>query len=126
MIGTYTLSAGYYDAYYKKAQQIRTLIIEEFDTKFKDVDVIMTPTSPSIAFKLNEKTNDPIKMYQSDLCTIPVNIAGLPAISIQCGFSDEMPVGLQIIGPQNGDQTVLQFANQYQQSTEWHKNTPKL
>ena len=126
MIGTYTLSAGYYDAYYKKAQQIRTLIIEEFDTKFKDVDVIMTPTSPSIAFKLNEKTNDPIKMYQSDLCTIPVNIAGLPAISIQCGFSDEMPVGLQIIGPQNGEQTVLQFANQYQQSTEWHKNTPKL
>ena len=126
MIGTYTLSAGYYDAYYKKAQQIRTLIIEEFDTKFKDVDVIMTPTSPSIAFKLNEKTNDPIKMYQSDLCTIPVNIAGLPAISIQGGFSDEMPVGLQIIGPQNGDQTVLQFANKYQQNTEWHKNTPKF
>ena len=126
MIGTYTLSAGYYDAYYKKAQQIRTLIIEEFDTKFKDVDVIMTPTSPSIAFKLNEKTNDPIKMYQSDLCTIPVNIAGLPAISIQGGFSDEMPVGLQIIGPQNGDQTVLQFAHKYQQNTEWHKNTPKF
>ena len=126
MIGTYTLSAGYYDAYYKKAQQIRTLIIEEFDSKFKDVDVILTPTSPSIAFKLNEKTNDPIKMYQSDLCTIPVNIAGLPAISIQGGFSDEMPVGLQIIGPQNGDQTVLQFANKYQQNTEWHKNTPKL
>ena len=126
MIGTYTLSAGYYDAYYKKAQQIRTLIIEEFDSKFKDVDVILTPTSPSIAFKLNEKTDDPIKMYQSDLCTIPVNIAGLPAISIQGGFSDEMPVGLQIIGPQNGDQTVLQFANKYQQNTEWHKNTPKF
>ena len=126
MIGTYTLSAGYYDAYYKKAQQIRTLIIEEFDSKFKNVDVILTPTSPSIAFKLNEKTDDPIKMYQSDLCTIPVNIAGLPAISIQGGFSDEMPVGLQIIGPQNGDQTVLQFANKYQQNTEWHKNTPKF
>ena len=126
MIGTYTLSAGYYDAYYKKAQQIRTLIIEEFNSKFQDVDVILTPTSPSIAFKLNEKTDDPIKMYQSDLCTIPVNIAGLPAISIQGGFSDEMPVGLQIIGPQNGDQTVLQFANKYQQNTEWHKNTPKF
>ena len=126
MIGTYTLSAGYYDAYYKKAQQIRTLIIEEFNSKFQDVDVILTPTSPSIAFKLNEKTDDPIKMYQSDLCTIPVNIAGLPAISIQGGFSEEMPVGLQIIGPQNGDQTVLQFANKYQQNTEWHKNTPKL
>ena len=126
MIGTYTLSAGYYDAYYKKAQQIRTLIIEEFNRKFQEVDVILTPTSPSIAFKLNEKTDDPIKMYQSDLCTIPVNIAGLPAISIQGGFSEEMPVGLQIIGPQNGDQTVLQFANKYQQNTEWHKNTPKL
>ena len=126
MIGTYTLSAGYYDAYYKKAQQIRTLIINEFNDRFEKVDVILTPTSPSVAFKLNEKTDDPIKMYQSDLCTIPVNIAGLPAISIQGGFSDEMPVGLQIIGPQNGDQTVLQFANNYQQNTQWHKNTPKL
>ena len=126
MIGTYTLSAGYYDAYYKKAQQIRTLIINEFNDRFEEVDVILTPTSPSVAFKLNEKTDDPIKMYQSDLCTIPVNIAGLPAISIQGGFSDEMPVGLQIIGPQNGDQTILQFANQYQQNTEWHKNTPKF
>ena len=126
MIGTYTLSAGYYDAYYKKAQQIRTLIIKEFSEKFKEVDVILTPTSPDIAFKLNEKTDDPIKMYQSDLCTIPVNIAGLPAISIQGGFVDEMPVGLQIIGPQNGDQAVLQFANKYQQTTEWHKNTPKF
>ena len=126
MIGTYTLSAGYYDAYYKKAQQIRTLIINEFNDRFEKVDVILTPTSPSVAFKLNEKTDDPIKMYQSDLCTIPVNIAGLPAISIQGGVSDEMPVGLQIIGPQNGDQTILQFANQYQQNTEWHKNTPKF
>jgi aspartyl-tRNA(Asn)/glutamyl-tRNA(Gln) amidotransferase subunit A len=126
MIGTYTLSAGYYDAYYKKAQQIRTLIIDEFNDRFEKVDVILTPTSPSVAFKLNEKTDDPIKMYQSDLCTIPVNIAGLPAISIQGGVSDEMPVGLQIIGPQNGDQTILQFANQYQQNTEWHKNTPKF
>ncbi|MBD86347.1 MAG: Asp-tRNA(Asn)/Glu-tRNA(Gln) amidotransferase GatCAB subunit A [Chloroflexi bacterium] len=126
MIGTYTLSAGYYDAYYKKAQQIRTLIINEFNNRFKEVDVILTPTAPSIAFKLNEKTDDPIKMYQSDLCTIPVNIAGLPAISIQGGFVNKMPVGLQIIGPQNGDQTILQFANKYQENTEWHKNIPNL
>ena len=103
MIGTYTLSAGYYDAYYKKAQQIRTLIIKEFDDVFKKVDVLLTPTSPTVAFKLNEKTDDPLKMYQSDLCTIPVNIAGLPAISIPGGFEDGLPVGIQLIGPQNGE-----------------------
>jgi|TARA_B110000263_G_scaffold220812_1_gene208892 aspartyl-tRNA(Asn)/glutamyl-tRNA(Gln) amidotransferase subunit A len=126
MIGTYTLSAGYYDAYYKKAQKIRTLIIKEFKDVFKKVDVLLTPTSPSIAFKINEKTNDPIKMYQSDLCTIPVNIAGLPAISFPGGKSNNMPVGIQIIGPQNGDQTVLQFANKFQEKTEWHKDSPSL
>ena len=126
MIGTYTLSAGYYDAYYKKAQQIRTLIIKEFSEVFNKVDVLLTPTSPSIAFKLNEKTNDPIKMYQSDLCTIPVNIAGLPAISFPAGISNNMPVGVQIIGPQNGDQKVLQFANKFQEKTEWHKASPSL
>ncbi|NCG35890.1 MAG: Asp-tRNA(Asn)/Glu-tRNA(Gln) amidotransferase subunit GatA, partial [Dehalococcoidales bacterium] len=126
MIGTYTLSAGYYDAYYKKAQQIRTLIIKEFSEVFNKVDVLLTPTSPSIAFKLNEKTNDPIKMYQSDLCTIPVNIAGLPAISFPAGINNDMPVGVQIIGPQNGDQKVLQFANKFQEKTEWHKASPSL
>ena len=126
MIGTYTLSAGYYDAYYKKAQQIRTLIINEFNETFKKVDVILTPTSPSVAFRINEKTDDPIKMYQSDLCTIPVNIAGLPAISIPGGMAENMPVGIQIIGTQNGDQTVLQFANNYQKITEWHKKLPNI
>ena len=126
MIGTYTLSAGYYDAYYKKAQQIRTLIIDEFTETFKKVDVLLTPTSPSIAFKLGERTDDPIKMYQSDLCTIPINIAGLPAISIPAGFYKKMPIGIQLIGPQMGDQKVLQFANQFQQNTSWHKHFPKL
>jgi len=126
MIGTYTLSAGYYDAYYKKAQQIRTLIIEEFRNIFKKVDVLLTPTSPSVAFKINEKTDDPIKMYQSDLCTIPVNIAGLPAISFPGGITNNMPVGIQIIGPQNGDQKVLQFANKFQENTKWHKKSPNF
>ena len=126
MIGTYTLSAGYYDAYYKKAQQIRTLIINEFKETFKKVDVLLAPTSPTIAFKLGERTDDPIKMYQSDLCTIPINIAGLPAISIPAGFHNKMPIGIQVVGPQMGDQKVLQFANQFQQITSWHKHFPKL
>ena len=126
MIGTYTLSAGYYDAYYKKAQQIRTLIVKEFDDAFKKFDVLLAPTSPTTAFKINEKTNDPIKMYQSDLCTIPVNIAGLPAISIPGGFDNDLPVGIQIIGPQNGDQKVLQFAHKFQENTKWHLQHPKI
>tara|TARA_B100001996_G_scaffold375416_1_gene355329 strand:+ start:51 stop:1511 length:1461 start_codon:yes stop_codon:yes gene_type:complete len=126
MIGTYTLSAGYYDAYYKKAQQIRTLVVDEFNNAFKDFDVLLAPTSPTTAFKINEKTNDPIKMYQSDLCTIPVNIAGLPAISIPAGFDNNLPVGIQIIGPQNGDQKVIQFAHKFQENTEWHLKHPKI
>ena len=126
MIGTYTLSAGYYDAYYKKAQQIRTLIVKEFDDAFKKFDVLLAPTSPTTAFKINEKRNDPIKMYQSDLCTIPVNIAGLPAISIPGGFDNDLPVGIQIIGPQNGDQKVLQFAHKFQENTKWHLQHPKI
>ena len=126
MIGTYTLSAGYYDAYYKKAQQIRTLIVKEFEDAFKKFDVLLAPTSPTKSFKINEKTDDPIKMYQSDLCTIPVNIAGLPAISIPGGFDEELPVGIQIIGPQNGDQKVIQFAHKFQESTQWHLRQPKI
>ena len=126
MIGTYTLSAGYYDAYYKKAQQIRTLIVKEFEDAFKKFDVLLAPTSPTKSFKINEKTNDPIKMYQSDLCTIPVNIAGLPAISIPGGFDEELPIGIQIIGPQNGDQKVIQFAHKFQENTKWHLKQPKI
>ena len=126
MIGTYTLSAGYYDAYYKKAQQIRTLVVREFDEAFKKFDILLAPTSPTIAFDIGERTNDPIKMYQSDLCTIPVNIAGLPAISIPAGFENKMPVGVQIIGPQNGDQKVIQFANKFQENTKWHLKFPNI
>tara|TARA_Y100001970_G_C14196951_1_gene838683 strand:+ start:286 stop:1746 length:1461 start_codon:yes stop_codon:yes gene_type:complete len=126
MIGTYTLSAGYYDAYYKKAQQIRTLVVREFNEAFKKFDVLLAPTSPTVAFDIGEKTDDPLKMYQSDLCTIPVNIAGLPAISIPAGLENKLPVGIQIIGPQNGDQKVLQFAHQFQENTKWHLKFPNI
>ena len=126
LIGTYALSAGYYDAYYKKAQQVRTLIRREFSEAFTQFDALITPTSPSVAFELGAKMDDPLQMYLADICTIPVNIAGLPAISVPCGMSDGMPVGLQIIGPQFGDQAVLQIAQAYEQSTPWHRSHPPL
>ncbi len=102
------------------------MIVKEFYNAFKRFDVLLAPTSPTTAFKINEKTNDPIKMYQSDLCTIPVNIAGLPAISIPAGFDNNLPVGIQIIGPQNGDQKVIQFAHKFQENTKWHLKYPKI
>lgn len=126
LIGTYALSSGYYDAYYKKAQQVRTLIRREFSEAFTDFDALITPTSPSVAFELGAKMDDPLQMYLTDICTIPINIAGLPAISVPCGTSDGMPVGLQVIGPQFGDQTVLQIAQAYEQSTDWHRSHPPL
>ena len=126
MVGTYALSAGYYDAYYKKAQQVRTLIRREFDEAFKRFDVLLTPTSPTVAFNLGERTADPVQMYLSDVCTIPVNIAGLPGISIPCGFSEGMPVGLQIIGPHFSEAAILRAAHAYEQATGWHKQHPAL
>jgi len=126
LIGAYTLSAGYYDAYYKKAQQVRTLIIREFAETFEKFDALVTPTSPTVAFKSGEKMDDPVAMYLSDVCTIPVNIAGLPAISVPGGMSEDLPVGLQFIGPQMGDGTVLRVAHAYEQATEWHKFKPAL
>ena len=112
MIGTYTLSAGYYDAYYLKAQKVRTLIYQGFQNAFEKVDFIVTPVSPTTAFKIGEKTDDPIKMYLSDIFTIAVNLAGLPAISIPCGFdSKNLPVGLQIIGKAFDEVTILNVAN---------------
>ncbi len=123
LIGTYALSAGYYDAYYKKAQQVRTLIRREFQDAFQNFDALVTPTSPTVAFELGEKTQDPFQMYLSDVCTIPVNIAGLPGISVPCGLSDGLPVGLQIIAPQLGDQVAIQIAHAYEQSASW-KLTP--
>jgi aspartyl-tRNA(Asn)/glutamyl-tRNA(Gln) amidotransferase subunit A len=126
LIGTYALSSGYYDAYYKKAQQVRTLIRREFSDAFSNFDALITPTSPSVAFELGAKMNDPLQMYLADICTIPVNIAGLPAISVPCGLSEGLPVGLQVIGPQFGDQTVLQVAHAFEQSTDWHRNHPSI
>ncbi len=124
MIGTYALSAGYYDAYYLKAQKIRQLISQDFKKAFADVDVIMGPTAPSVAFKLGEKTNDPVTMYLSDIYTIAVNLAGLPGMSIPAGFSAGMPVGLQIIGNYFSEARLLNVAHHYQQVSDWHRRVP--
>jgi aspartyl-tRNA(Asn)/glutamyl-tRNA(Gln) amidotransferase subunit A len=127
MLGTYTLSSGYYDAYYRKAQQVRTLIKNDFENAFKNVDLIVTPTSPTAAFKTGEKTDDPLQMYLADIFTISVNLAGVPGISIPCGFtSGNLPVGLQLIGKHFDEATLLQAAYAYEQSTEWHKRKPAL
>lgn len=127
MLGTYALSSGYYDAYYKKAQQVRTLIKRDFEEAFKAVDVIVTPTTPTAAFKIGEKADDPLQMYLSDIFTISVNLAGVPGISIPCGFtSNSLPIGLQIIGKHFDEETVLKVAYAYEQSTEWHKRKPCL
>ncbi len=125
MVGTYALSAGYYDAYYLKAQKVRGLIRRDFMDAFQKVDVIAGPTSPTAAFKLGEKTSDPISMYLSDIYTIAVNLAGLPGISIPAGFSHRLPVGLQLIGNYFAEATLLNAAHQYQKVTDWHTRTPE-
>jgi len=130
MLGTYALSAGYYDAYYLKAQKVRTLIRREFDAAFQDHDVLVTPVSPTPAFKLGEKVNDPLQMYLSDVCTIPVNIAGLPGISIPCGFSQapdgsKLPIGVQVLAKPFDEPTLLRVAYAYEQATDWHKQHPE-
>ena len=126
MLGTYALSAGYYDAYYLKAQKVRTLIRREFDQAFEKYDALVTPTSPSVPFKIGEKMDDPLQMYLSDVFTIPVNIAGLPAITIPAGFSDGLPIGMQLIGKPFGEEAILRTAYAYEQATEWHKRKPKI
>jgi aspartyl-tRNA(Asn)/glutamyl-tRNA(Gln) amidotransferase subunit A len=126
MIGTYALSSGYYDAYYLKAQKVRTLIKSDFDKVFETFDAIISPTSPTVAFKIGERAADPLAMYLSDVCTIPANMAGIPGISIPGGFSEGLPVGLQILGPALGEEKVLQIAYAYEQATEWHKQRPPL
>jgi aspartyl-tRNA(Asn)/glutamyl-tRNA(Gln) amidotransferase subunit A len=121
------LSAGYYDAYYLKAQRVRTLIKRDFDEAFKRCDVIVTPTAPTTAFKIGAKAKDPLQMYLSDIYTISVNLAGLPALSLPCGFdADGLPIGLQIIGKHFDESTILRAAYQYEQATEWHKKTPRM
>ncbi len=126
MLGTYALSAGYYDAYYLKAQKVRTLIRQEFDQAFEKYDAVVTPTSPTVPFKIGEKVDDPIQMYLSDVCTLPINIAGLPAISIPAGFGDGLPIGMQIIGKPFSEETILKIAHAYQQATDWHKRKPQI
>ena len=126
MLGTYALSSGYYDAYYLKAQQARTLIRRDFDRVFQEVDALVTPTSPVTAFKIGEKTGDPVQMYLIDVCTLPVNIAGLPGLSVPCGFSDGLPVGMQLIGPHFSEDTLLRTAHAYEAATEWSSARPTL
>lgn len=127
MIGTYTLSAGYYDAYYLKAQKVRTLIKQDFENAFNQVDVLVCPTAPTTAFKAGEKTDDPLSMYLSDLMTIPVNLAGLPGMSIPCGFDEAgLPIGLQLIANVLREDLLFEVAYAYEQATQWYKKRPPL
>ena len=131
MLGTYALSAGYYDAYYLKAQKVRTLIRREFDAAFEKYDVLVAPVSPTPAFRIGEKTGDPLQMYLSDVCTLPVNIAGLPGISLPCGFAQardgaRLPIGLQIIAKPFDEATLFRAAYAYEQSTAWHRERPPI
>ncbi|WP_409304041.1 Asp-tRNA(Asn)/Glu-tRNA(Gln) amidotransferase subunit GatA [Peribacillus sp. SCS-155] len=126
MLGTFSLSSGYYDAYYKKAQKVRTLIKKDFEDVFEKYDVIIGPTTPTPAFKLGEKTSDPLTMYANDILTIPVNLAGVPGISIPCGFAGGLPLGLQIIGKHFDESTIYRVAHAYEQATDFHKKRPQL
>jgi aspartyl-tRNA(Asn)/glutamyl-tRNA(Gln) amidotransferase subunit A len=127
MLGTYALSAGYYDAYYLKAQKVRTLIKGDFDRAFQQVDVIVAPTSPTTAFRIGEKTDDPIQMYLSDIFTLSVNLAGICGINIPCGFDAQgLPIGMQIMGPALGEMTILRVAYAYEQATDWHTRRPPI
>jgi aspartyl-tRNA(Asn)/glutamyl-tRNA(Gln) amidotransferase subunit A len=126
MLGTYALSAGFYDAWYLKAQKLRTLIRREFDKVFEKYDALVTPTSPTVPFKIGERTDDPLAMYLSDICTLPANIAGVPGISIPAGFVDGLPVGMQFIGKHFSEETLLRVAYAYEQATEWHKKKPEF
>ena len=127
ILGTYVLSSGYYDAYYKKAQQVRTLVKNEFARNFEKYDVILIPTASNVAFDIGSKINDPLEMYLADLCTVPVNIAGLPGISVPCGLNSEgMPIGFQLIGKPFAESTILNAAYTYEQNTDFRKNKPEF
>lgn len=126
MLGTYALSSGYYDAYYLKALKVRTLVKQDFDKAFEEVDILITPTAPTTAFKIGEKANDPLAMYLQDVCTIPVNLAGVPAISLPCGFAGGMPIGMQIIGKPLGEETILRAAYTFEQNNDYHKSFATL
>ncbi len=126
MLGTYALSAGYYDAYYVKAQKVRTLIKQDFERAWESVDVIVAPTSPTVAFGLGARIDDPYQMYLADVFTVPANMAGIPGISLPCGFSDGLPVGLQVLGKPFDEASILRVAHAYEQATEWHKARPPV
>jgi aspartyl-tRNA(Asn)/glutamyl-tRNA(Gln) amidotransferase subunit A len=126
MLGTYALSAGYYDAYYRRAQQVRTLIKADFEQAFSQVDLLATPTSPTVAFKVGQRLDDPLAMYLSDVCTLPINLAGVPALVVPCGFSESLPVGLQLIGRPFEEELLLRAGDAYQQVTPWHTQRPNL
>jgi aspartyl-tRNA(Asn)/glutamyl-tRNA(Gln) amidotransferase subunit A len=126
MIGTYALSAGYYDAYYLKAQKVRTLVRQAYDEAFKEFDVLISPTSPTVAFGIGERVDDPYQMKLADVCTIPVNMAGIPGLSLTCGFHEGMPIGLQIMGKPFDEETVLRVAYTFEQNTDYHKRQPGL
>ncbi len=126
MLGTYTLSAGYYDAYYKRAQQVRTLIRRDFQAAFDHVDLIAAPTSPTVAFRIGQKTEDPLAMYLSDIFTLTSNLAGIPALVVPCGLSENLPVGLQLLGKPFDEATLLRVGDAYQRVTNWHDLRPVL
>ncbi len=127
MLGTFTLSAGYYDAYYKKAMQVRTLIKQDFDKAFEEVDAIISPVSPTAPWKLGEKVDDPLKMYLSDIFTVTANLAGIPGLSVPAGFTSEgLPVGIQILGPQFSEEKLFQIGNAYEKATQFYKEKPKI
>ncbi len=126
MLGTYALSAGYYDAYYLKALKVRTLIKSDFDRAFEKYDLLMSPVSPTVAFRIGEKTEDPLQMYLSDVCTISINLAGIPSMSVPCGFARGMPVGLQLMGNHFDEGTLLRAAYTYEMNTDYHKNLPNI
>lgn len=126
MIGTYALSAGYYDAYYLKAQKVRTLLRRDFEKAFEDCDVLISPTSPTVAFKIGERADDPFAMKLADVCTIPVNLAGTPGISIPCGYKDGLPIGLQIMAKGLDEETLIRVAYTFEQNTDYHRRKPSL
>jgi len=127
MIGTYALSAGYYDAYYKKAMHVRTLVKQDFTKAFEKCDVIISPVSPTLPFKIGEKSDNPLQMYLVDVYTVLINLAGIPSLALPCGFSkDGLPIGMQIIGPQFSESLILNLAYKYEQQTEFYKQKPKL
>ena len=127
LLGTYVLSSGYYDAYYKKAQKVRTVIKKAFDDLFEKYDLLLAPTSPTTAFKIGEKTDNPVEMYLADICTIPVNMAGLPGMNVPCKLDSQgLPIGFQLIGKQFDEETIIRAAYTYEQNSNFRENKPSL